>query len=916
MNQYTLQSPVEPQVQPPAERSGLWKGIVAGTVAFVIVALLALSGAIIGYAAIVSGSNLPRPEELTEFLSDFKSTRIYDRAGNLLNETFDPNTGRRVEVPLERISPYLINATIATEDANFRTHSGVDPVALARVVYYAFLEREFVSGGSTIPQQLVKLAFLTDDATGLAERSAERKIKEAILATEVSRKYTKDQILQFYLNEIYYGNFAYGIAAAAETYFAKEPAELTLAEAALLAGLPQLPSRYDPYINRDNAKNRQGVVLGLMVEQGYISAEEANAAWQEPLSYVPLHFEFESPHFTVYVRQQLEALFQEGGLQGLYNAGLRVTTTLDPNLQAAAEQIVLEQVTALADRNVSNGALVAIDPQTGQLLALVGSADFDNVEIDGQVNMALAPRQPGSSIKPLVYLAAFEKQGWTPGTLLADIEEEFPDGANPPYRPTNYDLQEHGIVTVRSALANSYNIPAVRALQSVTIPEFLEVARRLGISTLVRPDYGLSLSLGAGEVPLLEMTGAFATLANGGVFQPPIAILKIEDADGNIVCGEGGLAPCRFGSADNAGQQVIDPANAYLLTAMLSDNNARAPMFGLNSALNIGRPAAAKTGTTNDYRDSLTIGYTPQLVAGVWVGNANNFPMDRIAGSSGAAQIWNQFMTTVLRDQPAMEFTPPAGVRLFEICADTGTQPSAACPERIQFPFAEARPPLPPEQDLWQKIRIDRATGKLATEFTPVEMIEERDFKIYPEPYRQWAEEHNIPQPPSEQSDLFTSPPQVTITSPGEGAAVQGTVTVMGSANVPGLANYELQYGVSHDPGAFSPPIWGPAPNAIENNVLGYWETGNLEPGPHTLRLVVRDQYGTEYEHRVRVFVDRPQAAEEPPAVEPTPTWTPTWTPIADEPALPTETPTPSFERPLPEEPGEPPLIEAPTPSG
>ncbi len=858
----------------------------AGTLTFLIVALLVVSGGIIAYARIAA--DLPLPGELRSQLSTFQSTRIYDREGNLLNETFDPNEGRRVSVPLDRISPHLIDATIATEDANFRSHPGVDPVALARAIYYAIQEREFVSGASTIPQQLVNRVFLTEPGQ-LAERTARRKIKEAILATEVSRTYSKDEIIEFYLNEIYYGNLAYGVDAAAETYFNKDAADLSLAESALLAGLPQLPAYYDPYTYPERAKNRQAVVLGLMAEAGYITAEEADAAWQEPLSYVPLRFEFDAPHFTLYVRQQLESLFQQDGLQGLYKAGLQVTTSLDPDLQDAAERIVAEQVAALADRDVSNGALVALDPATGELLAMVGSADFDNVEISGQVNMALAPRQPGSSIKPFVYLTAIEKQGWTPGTLLADIEEEFPDGANPPWVPTNYDLNQHGIVTMRTALANSYNIPAVRALQAATIPEFLQVAQRLGISTLIRPDYGLSLSLGAGEVPLLELTGAFGVLAAQGVYQPPVTILKIEDAQGNVLCGEGAVGPCRFGGSGNA-QQVVDPVNAYLLTAILSDNAARAPVFGTNSALNIGRPAAAKTGTTNDYRDSLTVGYTPQLVTGVWVGNTDNSPMDRVAGASGAAQIWNHFMLAALNDVPAANFSAPPGVRMTEICADTGTLPSEACPERIQFPFADSQPPLPAEQDLWQKVRIDKVTGKLATEFTPPELIEEKVFKVYPEPYKQWAEENGIPQPPSEASDVFTSEPQAAINLPVEGAVVQGVVEVRGSANVPGFANYELQYGISHDPGAFSPAIWGPVGAPIENDVLGYWDTTALIPGPHTLRLVIRDQFGNEYERRVRLFVE---AAAPPTPVEIAPTLTPTWTPIAAETPLPIETPIP-----------------------
>ena len=331
-----------------------------------------------------------------------------------------------------------------------------------------------------------------------------------------------------------------------------------------------------------------------MAEAGYITPEQADAAWQEPLAYAPLAFDMQAPHFTLYVRQQLEALL---GPAALYQTGLNVTTTLDPQLQADAEAIVADQVARLAGQNVSNGALVALRPRTGEIVSFVGSADFDNVEIDGQVNMALAPRQPGSSIKPLVYLAAFEQpgrppsEGWTPGTLIADIQEAFPDGANPPYVPNNYDGQEHGMVTAAMALANSYNIPAVRTLQAVGLPAFLDVARRLGITTLTRPDYGLGLGLGAGEIPLLELTGAFSVLANAGRRVPPVSILKITDSQGHLICEQGTDQPCQPGAA-NGGEQVA--VDAFLITDMLSDNEARVPAFGPNSVLQLDRPAQSR----------------------------------------------------------------------------------------------------------------------------------------------------------------------------------------------------------------------------------------------------------------------------------------------------------------------------------
>jgi 1A family penicillin-binding protein len=853
-------------------------------VAFVAAALFVLGASLIAYAVIAEP--LPDAETLSAKASSFQSLRILDRNGNLLTESFDPNAGRRTVVPLDRISPFLLQATVATEDANFYKHKGVDPVALMRSLYYAVLEHDIVSGASTIPQQLVKMVFLSP------EQTLTRKVKEAILSTEVSRKFSKEQILELYLNQVYYGNLAYGIDAAAHTYFNKDADELTLAEASLLAGLPQLPASYDPYTKSEAAKKRQAVVLSLMVESGYITPAEADAAYLEPLAYAPVNFDMKYPHFTLYVRQQLETLFKQ---DQIYQLGLEVSTTLDPDLQDAAQSIVADQVARLADRNVSNGALVAVRPETGEIVAFVGSADFDNVEIDGQVNMALSPRQPGSSIKPLVYLAAFEQpekpvtERWTPGTLIADIKQEFPDGANPPYVPTNYDLREHGMVTARTALANSYNIPAVRTLQQVELPDFLELTRRVGITTLTRPDYGLSLALGGGEVPLIEMTGAFAVLANGGKRVPPVAILKVTDSAGDVLCEQGSATPCQP-SSTNAGQQVINPVDAFLITDILSDNEARLPAFGPNSVLQLDRPAAVKTGTTNDYRDNLTLGYTPQLVTGVWVGNADNSAMRDISGVSGAGPIWSQFMAFAHKDQPVQQFIPPPGVRQYEVCADTGTMPSDACPERRQRWFAEDRPPLSADHDLYQKVRFDRNSGQLANEFTPKDAIEEKIFKVYPQQYRQWAEEHGIPQPPASPNDVYEFTPELHIRQPVEGEVVSGIVQVYGSANAPGFRNYELQYGVSHDPGAFSQPFASNGAPVIDG-LLGEWDTRGLEDGPHTIRLLVHGENNAVFEQRVRVFV-----AAATPTPEPTLTWTPppptlTFTPVPD---MPTDTPVPA----------------------
>lgn len=867
-----------------------WRGFFSGMAAFVTAAALGGALLLIGYALIAR--NLPAPDELRQRASTFQSTRIFDRAGNLLHETFDPNTGRRIEAPLAKISPHLIHATIATEDVNFYRHPGIDPYALARSLYYAVQARDVVAGGSTITQQLVKRVLLSP------EQTLTRKIKEAILAAEITRRYSKDEILELYLNEVYYGNFAYGIDAAAETYFGKDAADLSLAQAALLAGLPQAPAYYDPYAHPDRAKKRQGIVLGLMVEAGYLTQAEADAAWAEPLSYVPLKFDLKAPHFTLLVRQQLEQML---GPEALYQAGLNVYTTLDPQLQAEAERIVKEQVGALADRNVSNGALVSMRPQTGEVLALVGSADFANPEIDGQVNMALAPRQPGSATKPFVYLSTFEAPGkprsdaWTSGTLLADVTTAFPDGANPPYVPSDYDAKERGLVTMRTALANSYNIPAVKALQTATLPQYLELMRRLGVSTLTRPDFGLSLALGAGEIPLIELTDAYATLANGGVRTPPVTIRQITDSQGNVLCEQGTARPCQ----DAQGQQVISPVDAFLITDVLSDNDARVPSFGPNSALHLpDRPVAAKTGTTNDYRDNWTMGYTPQLVTGVWVGNSDNTPMRNVSGVTGAGPIWNQFMRTALAKEAPAGFTPPAGVRQVEICADTGALPSDACPARQTHWFADDRLPLPKEKDLWQKVKMVRGADELATEYTPADQIEERVFKIYPAELRDWAVQHGIPQPPpGAVTPVNPADYQLVISSPAEGSTVRDVVPVLGSALAPNFASYELQYGISHDPGAFSPAIYGPVNAPVVNGQLGFWDTRGLDNGPHTLRVLVRDSHGGQFEHRVHVMVDNSAQSTATPEAPPTATWTP------EPPTFTAEPPTATAAPPTPEPP-------------
>ncbi|MBN1179307.1 MAG: PBP1A family penicillin-binding protein [Anaerolineae bacterium] len=872
--------PATPPPVPPEHRqngSCLLKSFFFAALVVVLLFFLVFAGIITGYTLIAA--QLPAPEELTSRQTTFVSSKIYDRDGNLLYELIDPQGGRRTYVPIERISPYLIQATIATEDENFYRHPGFDPIAMVRMIYYALSEGEIVSGGSTIPQQVARNLLLSPEER--VQVTAARKIKEIILAYEITRRYPRNTILEIYLNENNYGHLAYGIQAAAETYFGVDAADLTLAQASFLAGLPQSPATYDVFSGgRDQALRRQLDVLRLMTEQGFISQAEAAAAAAEIAAYEftpPFPSEvMPAPHFVAYVRQVVEATY---GADMLYRGeGLRIYTTLDPDLQALAEEAVATHVAALADYHATNGALVAIEPSTGHIVAMVGSADFYNEEIDGQVNVALRERQPGSSIKPLTYIAAFE-QGWTPATVIWDMETQFPDGANPPYVPHNYDDTFHGPVSIRAALANSYNIPAVKTLQFIGVPTLIEMAERLGITTLTRDTYGLSLTLGGGEVKLLEMVGAYAVFANQGIRVPPTPILRIEDADGDVLVDNS--AP--------SGEQVIRPEHAYLITHILSDHEARCPAFGCPNPLELSRPAAAKTGTTNDYRDAWAIGYTPDLVTGVWVGNADNSTMLNIPGSRGAAPIWHDFMEAATGGTPIHPFERPAGIVEMEVCADSGTQPSEHCPQRRTEIFAADQPPPGPEADWHQYVQIDAFSGLLANEHCPNHITEQVLLVITDPQGREWAQTHGWPLAPIDYCNEGTTVPLVHISQPASGATVDGQVTVVGTVELPNFNHYDVEFGVGGNPQGMG-WVSGPHLAQVRDGVLATWDTSHLSPGLYTLRIKAWDNEGHTAVAEVQCYVATSTAT---PTLTPLPTDTPT--PTLPPTEAPTDTPTPTL---------------------
>ncbi len=890
----------------------LLRGVVLSALALVL--LLFAGAAIAAVSYVYIARQLPPADELWGRQTVWVSSRIYDRDGALLWELVDPQGGRRTRVTLDQVSPFLIDATVATEDETFWEHRGFSPFAIARAVYQNLRAGETVSGASTITQQVARNLLLSPKER--AQETASRKIKEIVLAIEIERRYAKEQILEIYLNENNYGNLAYGIEAAAQTYFQKSALDLNLAEAALLAGLPQSPAIHDPFVNPDGALARQKDVLRLMVEAtqaGHlkpgITQDQADAATAEMAARLetlaPPRSDIPAPHFVQFVRQQVEAEF---GPDLLYRgAGLRIYTTLDLDLQRVAEEEVQAGVANLADRNASNGALVALDPRSSEILAMVGSVDFNDETIDGQVNVVLRCRQPGSSIKPLTYLAAFER-GWTPSILIWDVRTEYPNPPNPPYVPVNYDEKYHGNTLLRSALANSYNVPAVKALEFVGIEGLLEMAERLGVASLrhpeqhcpeypydAPPDYGLSLTLGGGETKLLEMTGAFAVFANDGVRIPPTAIRYIENANGDLIADY----------RERAGGRVILAQHAYLITHILSDYRARCPAFGCPNNLQLDdRAAAAKTGTTTDFRDAWTIGYTPELVTGVWVGNSDNTPMTNLPGSRGAAPIWKGFMTRALADVPPSTFARPPGIVELEICADSGTRPSPHCPNRHMEIFAEHQPPLDESHDPWQAVRIDGVSGLRANESCPDNTFEKVFFVVPLEEQaaREWALAHGYEQPPDEFCPATTRP-QLSITVPAFGASVpQGLVSVRGQVQLPNFDHYEMTFGAGSDPQTW---IWisGPHLAQFADGELTVWDATHLEPGPYTLRMVAFTRDGANLEARTVVNVlgptPSPTATREPPPFTPVmptppPTYTPTPTSVPSTPqATPTETSSP-----------------------
>lgn len=617
--------------------------------------------------------DLPSPTTLSKPSNYPISTKIYDRNGVLLYEIYaDQN---RTPIKLDDLPPYIAQATIAIEDQNFYTHHGFDTGGILRAAWKTVTGQR-LEGGSTITQQLVKVGLLTP------ERTLSRKIKEAILTIATEALYSKKQILEMYLNHIPYGGTAYGIEAAASKYFGKSAKDLSLAQATLLAGLPQAPTKYSPFANPDSARSRQAQVLDRMVAEKYITADIATTTTNEPLEFASPATNIRAPHFVMYIKELLEDKY---GVQATGQGGLRVTTSLDIALQDSVQASLSAELVGLKKLKISNGAALVTNPATGEILAMVGSKDYFSQDIDGKVNVTTSLRQPGSSIKPLNYALGIETKAITPSTMLLDTPICFAVIGQSDYCPKNYDNTFHGLTQIRYALGNSYNIPAVKVLALNGIGNFVSFAQKMGISSWTDPkNYGLSLTLGGGEVTMLDMTTAFGVFANDGIKVMPHPILKIENSAGMI------LQEYKPQAVGGNGERVLSQPTAFLISHILSDNGARAGAFGTNSVLNIpGKTVSVKTGTTNNLRDNWTIGYTPTRLVATWVGNNDGSPMSYVAsGVTGASPIWQKIMRYALRDIKTPGLTPPeSGIEGASICTSSGTVPTPESPCDTRYEY-------------------------------------------------------------------------------------------------------------------------------------------------------------------------------------------------------------------------------------
>ena len=953
-------------------RIGRWLVIFAVAVlAANVIAVFTLAfGAVTSVAAVYSyfAQGLPDPSAIQTEQVKYETVKIYDRTGqHLLYESIDPRPfrGDRTYLPIDQIPEMVRNATIALEDRSFYSNIGVDVRGLGRA-FLSNVRGQNVQGASTITQQMVKMVLI--DPRERYERSYARKIKEAIMAIEITRKYPgkagKDRILEWYLNYNFYGNAAYGVEAAARVYYDKTVADLTTDEIAVLAAIPQYPG-LNPIQEPGDAYRRQRKVLNAMLDAGYltqaqvngatryfntrllnelvkdghlsetdvplvamgdkpataralnalvkadyISQTEADAAkklsgslWQYVRESAEQRYEVppDAPHFALNVLQQLQDQYNTPEQPFyIWENGLKVYTTLDWDLQMHAECAARSHIASMRrqtpkpcqngmenfppipqlsqpgysfDHEVTNASVVAMRPNTGEVLAMVGSLDYFDKAIDGQVNVALASRQPGSSFKPYTYLTAFDSGNFSPSSMAMDVRTVFPDPGNPPYTPENYDRKYHGPQTLRQALQRSYNIPAVWLMQQVGISNVIKKARQLGLNSLNRElnSYGLSLTLGGGEVALVDHTYAFSVFANNGVMAgkpvpqerqrpgyrklDPVYVLQVQDKDGKV------LDEYRQPSTE----QVVKPAADYMLVNVLTDPAPRSGVFGATSQYLVlpDRPVGAKTGTTNSFVDGWTLGFTPQLAVGVWTGNSDNKPMKLSDGSITAAPIFNSVLKKGMEGLPVQTWTQPPGLERVTVCSPSGLLPTPDCKGSTSDFFLAGK--APKQQDNWyQAVDINRENGKRASVCTPPELVERRTYEVYPSNAADYVRANGIPQPPTEIDGPCGGQEvagDVAIGEPWIGARLKGRVPIKGNARGGNFRAYKVEVASESKPNDWI-PIGGEHGNQVSNGELEAWDTAGFE-GLYTLRLTMLGNDGSAQTNDIRVVVDNT-----PPKVE------------------------------------------------
>ncbi|KAA3663474.1 MAG: hypothetical protein DWQ04_10590 [Chloroflexi bacterium] len=821
-----------------------------------------------------------------------------------IHEISDPLGSERRWLSLEELPQHLIDATIAAEDPTFWNSDGVTLSDILQAVVQSLNEQAIEQKRPSIPQQLITQNVLPTTQTITNQttifRSVFRTIQLQLLVQQASNIYTKEQQLEWYLNSNFYGNLAYGVEAAAHVYFNKPVAELSLAESAMLSAIPQA-LEVNPLNNPDAMQTRQAQVLETMVEMEVVSAETAVTTQQLPLTFAPIvaeRFDIIAPHFALYVQEALEKRF---GPELVLGGGLQVYTSLNLSLQRQAECIARAQVNRLSgtlgpalpadeqascpaldflpplaaneqgiDHNVNNAAIVMLNPNSGEIQAMVGSLNYWDETIDGSFNMAVdGLRQPGTAVTPFTYLTAFS-QGYTAANMVLDVETTFNTINKAPFTPENATRQFHGPLRLRQAFASDLYVPAVQVMSWVGTNKVIRTAHSMGINTLDKGPYDLTLTQGGGEVTLLDMIYAYGVIDNMGMMagqsrptssqQPgfrtldPVAIVRVEKSDGTVL----------YDYTEPQQIEVLTPQLAYLMNDLLSDRNARCAGLGCPNTLELinNRPAAAKTGTTSDFRDAWTIGYTPELVTGVWIGNSNNQSMENVTGISGAAPIWQALMNWALADEAVSTWERPSNFTEIPVCNLSGLLPTPFCPTVPELFIAGTEPTVP--DSMYQEFSINRETGRLATIYTPPELVETNVYVIYPEAAVDWAIANGIEQPPTEYDSIVTQPAsadEVAITSPTNFNILREQIIITGTAQSDNFSFYRLAYFQGLQPNNIQ-TIADQQTEPQANGTLGIWDVRNLK-GLYTLLLTVVREDGSFAEVTTHITIDNA-----PPQVE------------------------------------------------